>query len=590
MTEYAIAVVGAGPRGTSFLERLLARVESTGLPARGLRVVVADPAPHGAGRVWDPAQSPLYLMNTPAAFPTAAPVAGTQERLAASSCSASFLQWWTQHGADRDVRDAAGTWFPSRSEYGQYLTWLHHRVVEALEGAGVTVDRVHQRILSLACEAPARAVTLQLQDRLDTVDAAVLSLGHVPADLSADPMRAALADSASGHGLHYQPPAIPTDVDLDALPAAAPILVRGMGLNFFDLMIAVTVGRGGRFRTRPGAAPGQQLEYIASGEEPRLIAGARRGTPYRSKTTAPGFLPEGTALTHFSPEAVRGLAQQHGPLDFEEHLLPLIMADVQATYSSFGGAGTFDPRAYAAPFHGRRFSDRDEHRAAVLDWLEQDAASSAAAEGSPEKLAVKTLHAARFALKAVLTEGLVDEASRTAQIEPWFEPLSEGLASGAPVQRTEEMAALVRAGLIEVLGPSPIFAVDSSAGLFAARSPQVPDVQHTASHLIEAMMPPNRVGQADEPLIRTLLRSGEARPAVLAGAEHKGFDVSPSPHRLLSTAGEVQPIHVLGLQLSSAQWGTAIAAETGGDPRTTASTLADAEAAAAHVMDLAHRT
>ncbi|WP_258933843.1 FAD/NAD(P)-binding protein [Nesterenkonia pannonica] len=58
MTEYAIAVVGAGPRGTSFLERLLARVESTGLPARGLRVVVADPAPHGAGRVWDPAQSP----------------------------------------------------------------------------------------------------------------------------------------------------------------------------------------------------------------------------------------------------------------------------------------------------------------------------------------------------------------------------------------------------------------------------------------------------------------------------------------------------------------------------------------------------
>ncbi|WP_258933840.1 hypothetical protein [Nesterenkonia pannonica] len=148
---------------------------------------------------------------------------------------------------------------------------------------------------------------------------------------------------------------------------------------------------------------------------------------------------------------------------------------------------------------------------------------------------MKTLHAARFALKAVLTEGLVDEASRTAQIEPWFEPLSEGLASGAPVQRTEEMAALVRAGLIEVLGPSPIFAVDSSAGLFAARSPQVPDVQHTASHLIEAMMPPNRVGQADEPLIRTLLRSGEARPAVLAGAEHKGFDVSPSPHRLLST-------------------------------------------------------
>ncbi|WP_258933841.1 hypothetical protein [Nesterenkonia pannonica] len=73
-------------------------------------------------------------------------------------------------------------------------------------------------------------------------------------------------------------------MDLDALPAAAPILVRGMGLNFFDLMIAVTVGRGGRFRTRPGAAPGQQLEYIASGR-------SRASSPVRGEEPHTGPRP-----------------------------------------------------------------------------------------------------------------------------------------------------------------------------------------------------------------------------------------------------------------------------------------------------------
>lgn len=591
MTEYVIAVVGAGPRGTSFLERLLARIERDGAPARGLRVIVCDPAPHGPGKVWDPRQSHLYLMNTPAAFPTAAPAGRTLEEIPASSCSASFLDWWREHGDHDDARDQEGTWFPSRAEYGQYLVWLHQRVVEALTRTGVAVEQTHDPVLSLnGRDSCGPGLALGLPGRAQGADAAVLSLGHVDADLSTDPSRAALAEQAAQHGLHYQPPAIPTDVDLDALPAGESVLIRGMGLNFFDLMIALTQGRGGRFEQAPDAAPGQQLRYIPSGREPHLVAGSRRGTPYRAKTMTPGFVPEGTALTHFTPEAVGELLKEHEQLDFEKHLWPLILADVQAAHRSFGGDGSFDPAAYASPFAGHSFGSPEEHRCAVLRWLEEDAASSAAGEGSPEKRGVKALHAARFTIKALLMEGRITETSRGQHVEAWFEPLVEGLASGAPVQRTEEMAALVRAGVVEVLGPSPLFMVDPEHGRFTARSPHLRGVEHEARRMVEAMMPPNRVGQAGSPLVRSLLRTGTARPAAVAGAEHKGFDVTPRPHRLISRSGQEQPIHVLGLQLSSAQWGTAIAAEAGGDPRTTASTLADADAAAVRILDAARST
>ena len=43
---------------------------------------------------------------------------------------------------------------------------------------------------------------------------------------------------------------------------------------------------------------------------------------------------------------------------------------------------------------------------------------------------------------------------------------------------------------------------------------------------------------------------------------------------------------MLGLQLSSVQWGAAIAAESGGSPVGSARTLADADAAARAVLGL----
>ena len=113
----------------------------------------------------------------------------------------------------------------------------------------------------------------------------VLALGHLESRLS--PEQRDLQAAAEELGLLYLPPAVPADVDWSLVPAVKPVLVRGMGLNFFDAMGQLTEGRGGQFL--PGENGG--LSYLPSGREPLIIAASRRGTPYRAKATSPGTTP-----------------------------------------------------------------------------------------------------------------------------------------------------------------------------------------------------------------------------------------------------------------------------------------------------------
>jgi hypothetical protein len=68
-----------------------------------------------------------------------------------------------------------------------------------------------------------------------------------------------------------------------------------------------------------------------------------------------------------------------------------------------------------------------------------------------------------------------------------------------------------------------------------------------------------------------------------------GLDVAPHPYRPLGAAGSVTDgLYVLGLQLSAAQWGTAIAAEarpkTGPVYRSGQRTLRDADEIARSIL------
>ena len=638
-------LVGGGPRGVMVLERLLAQLESRdpAAPYRPLELHVVDSYPVGPGRVWRTDQSELYLMNTPSFFPTAA--AADNPGLRPSTAAQSFDQW-------RRVNPEAAlgvqrNQYPARVVYGRYLTELWSHISGALrsrpEVASLTEHRAEATSLRHRPEGGV-VLTLEPSDgsgvKTLEADAAVLALGHQRARLTAHQTR--LAEAASQHsGLHYQGPQIPSDVDWRTIEAGADVLIRGMGLNAFDILAQLTQGRGGTFH-RTGEQPGRALRYEPSGREPVMHLMSRRGIPYLPKAEVTSFVPHGVTLSYLSDAAVQALLDRHGVLDLDEHVWPLLHRDVVRNYYAtmvrtqpdiLGGpvaarrflgelvallddAGRgapvtarhaeevlqryapdrrfLDIVAYADPYRDDVFDTPQDYHEQVVSLLEQACVEATLGEDSPFMMAVGALHAGRLRMKQWIAEGKVTDSSRLKDVQAWFEPLVEGLSSGPPRWRVEQMLALHRAGLLDWIGPVPSVEVDDAG--FRARSPKVGD-EHgqgpasvSGTWLVEAMMPPNRVQAGSSRLMRQLLEEGVAAVGTLEDAEGAlqpaaGFDVTSRPHRLKAADGSAdENVFVLGLQLAGVQWGTAIAAEAGQDPAGRAMSLGDAEAIAAALL------
>ena len=615
------AVIGAGPRGTSVLERLLANWSVSAPAGVRLHIDVIDPFPAGPGHVWQPGQSRLYLMNTQSFYPTLVP---EDAGLAAPVAGTTFDRWRTAQQqnplpglSDEERAELAvlGSGdFPSRAIYGRYLRSTVEELLAALPG-GVTIE-VHQATATAARRQPDGKFEIEL-DAVEpddgepdggarlTVDSVVLALGHLASRLS--PEQRELQSAAAQFGLRYLPPAVPADVDWGVVPAQEPVLVRGMGLNFFDVMGQLTEGRGGKFVESENG-----LEYLPSGQEPFIFAASRRGTPYRSKANLAGYYPESVTLRYFTPKAIGRFAAAGIVPAFDLDLWPLLHRDALWTYyttlvrsqadavqdhaaflkelevalhphahstgrweDDFNAVvgrhvhpgSRLDLRGLAAPLSGRSFASRAELGAAVVDYLDDDARRSARGEDDPIKMAIGALHRGRAVLKTVVADGGITDESWVAGLRGWFESLVEGLASGPPALRAEQLAALARAGIVSFVGPDPKFGVDRGKRAFTAASPWVRGGAAEARTLVEALAPANRVALNESPLLEQLLTDGIVRPRTMMTVEgtpvqSSGLDVRPHPYRPVAANGEVNDrLYVLGLQLSATQWGTAIAAE-----------------------------
>lgn len=640
-TEFNLAIVGAGPRGTSVVERLAALAQKLGESAVHVRVTVFDPYRPGSGHVWSPQQSPNFLMNTPASFPTVAPERTAQE------IGLSFRQFAAARGDGKQMSEAHATQlravtdgtYPSRALYGEYLEHVYDRSVQALnshpnfEVQHIPAEVVAVRPLTSGYQLEYRkAEQKRGSETALVVDSVVLALGHQSAELN--PWQKQLQRSAQNAGATYMPPNVPADLDYSQFAAGEPALMRGLGLNFFDGMAELTIGRGGFFRETAGE-PGHRFEYVASGREPELIVASRRGTPYWGKPVVDQFIPAEITLHYFDADELTGrLAEARAgnpdaALIFSRHIWPSLHRDILLAYyrqcavvcsehwdisledflagleeildaehhegnqvwlgklreyiAQFPQLAWLDVPALARPFDQRGFGSSEEYQEAVRAYLEDNAVHSAAGLDDPLSRAIMTMNLGRMVIKDLVANGVLDEQSRIEEVQAHFEPLVEGLSSGPPLERIEQLLALSRAGLVTFVGPEPEFSFDEVNGQFTAASPWVDSEVHTASILCEAMMPANRVKQNNTELMVQLLADHVARVHSWNNAEGdtlpgSGFDVVGEPYRLVNAEGLAhRGIFVLGLQLSSFQWGTAIAAQAGDITNPAARTLKDAQ-------------
>ncbi|MFJ6742322.1 FAD/NAD(P)-binding protein [Streptomyces sp. NPDC091279] len=593
----SVALVGAGPRGTGVLERLCASVPEL-LPAgRRLTVHVVDPASPGSGRVWRTGQSGELLMNTVACQVTLF----TDESVECAGPirpGPSLFEWAAgELGPDE---------YPSRALYGRYLEWVFARVVrQAPAAVRVAVHRA--RAVELA-DGARGLQTLTLDDGrvLDGLAAVVLAQGHLPVVADAETVR--LAGYARRYGLRHLAPANPADLDLSVIAPGEPTLLRGLGLNFFDHTALLTTGRGGRFVAGEGG-----LRYLPSGREPRLYAGSRRGVPYQARgDNAKGAYGRHAPLV-LTPEVIAGFrkrADSGEAPDFLAEIWPLVAKEVETVYYTaltrrpdladrFLAVPHGDPQEalildelgvapedrwnwdrLSRPYAEREFTDPEQWQAWLLAHLRSDAAQAALGNvAGPLKAALDVLRDLRNEIRLVVDHGGLTGVSRRDHLDRWYTPLNAFLSIGPPRRRIEELAALMEAGVVRVLGPR--LEVREEGGAWLARSPDVPGSEVRVTALIEARLPEPGLRRTADPLLTRLLRTGGCRPHVVDGYETGGLDVTGRPYHLTDRQGRSHARRfAFGVPTEGVHWVTAAGARPGVD----SVTLSDADAVARAVL------
>lgn len=371
---HSVAIIGAGPRGLSVLERIVdlaaerfsdaefsdaessdsdgSSVDLSSANGGGadtspsIVIHLIDPYPPGAGIVWRTDQPETLLMNTTIAEQTIFPDSSCSFVSADDCFGPDMAQWYRDMGG-ADPVDAT---FPSRTLYGRYLRDSYARIrdmapdfVEIIEyptKVESVIDLPPVEPLGHTSTDP-ETVPPQLVRCEDgtaiIASAVVLAVGHIPSAQTEE--RARLAAFAQRNGGRYIPQGLPAEAPVAEVGPGNRVIIRGMGLNYFDLQTLFTHERGGRFDPDPDISG--ELRYARSGQEPRLLLGSRRGVPYRSKPICQAHPRSSWPLRYFTRENIALLAglddldgDRKAGARFNDQLWPLILADLRLAYYS----------------------------------------------------------------------------------------------------------------------------------------------------------------------------------------------------------------------------------------------------------------
>lgn len=579
-----LAVIGAGPRGVGFLERLAANLPGL---AGDVAIVVhlIDPHPPGAGRIWRRDQSPLLKLNSMARDVTMFTDASSTidgpirpgpslvewaERVRAGEIAIELDDARVRH----EIEHLAGDSFPTRRLQSAYLDWFYRRAVTALPA---TVE-VHEARAVRVDDAPdgTQTVVLDTGDSVD-VDLVLYALGHTGGAPSAE--HAGLGDFAARHGLLYVPPDFTADADTSGIDAGEPVIVRGMGLAAVDLTVLLTEGRGGSFV--PSTSLPGQLDYLPSGSEPVLYLGSRRGVPYHSKISSTLAAPR-PAQRFFSAAIARELEASHDSLDFARDVWPLIAAELQwgyyhelfvghpdrvrITWDAFAPfleryrfdsarlraavaaavpnpVDRFDLDDFDRPLDGVRVDSPDELQQRLRYYIGLDLHARSAPEHSATLGLFTSLLYALFDLGSIIDSPKWSARSLAVDLRYRWPNFFSFVASGPPAHRLDELLALSRAGIVRFLGPD--LAVRADAGGFFAASSPIVDGETRARVLVDARLPDASVATTDSAVLRSLVESGAGREQLVADRHFAGSTgrlvVRQGDARVIGADGEPHP-------------------------------------------------
>ncbi|MFJ8630214.1 FAD/NAD(P)-binding protein [Streptomyces sp. NPDC093568] len=563
-----LVIVGAGPRATGLLERIAANAPELWDGTRELRIHLVDPHPPGPGRIWRQEQSALLRMNSMAEDVTmftdeSSTIDGpVRPGPSLAEWAAQFSGTGPRHapyaepadpGVLAELRSLAGSDFPTRRAQSAYLDWVFRRALAELPPT-VTVEW-HRTTATAVTGPPDGPQQVHLADRAGplTADLVVLAQGHLGSTPTAEHREHAAF--ARRHGRFHLPPEFSADADLSALRPGEPVILRGFGLAFIDLMAMLTEGRGGAFRTEADGT----LTYLPSGREPVLYVGSRRGVPYHSKTRYRLQGPRPPLPRHFGPEAVDALLAEGRALDLRRDVWPLMAKEIgfghyhelfhahpertalpwpdfAAAYDRLDwyaegmtalvakavpdSADRLDFEELDHPLDGLAFAAPDAFQDHLRDLIARDVARREDPRFSADLGAFLALLSVYGQLPRLVASGRLTARSVAEQLDGWWHGFFSFLASGPPGFRLRQLLALSRAGIVRFLGAGVRIGTDERGGTFTASSPTVPGHTVHATALVEAYLPGPSLEHTEDPLLRDLHRAGALAEEVIADPTH----------------------------------------------------------------------
>ncbi|HET6858782.1 MAG TPA: FAD/NAD(P)-binding protein [Streptomyces sp.] len=604
---HRIAVVGSGPRGLSVIERLAARLakaaedgppgaaagesqgETLGGPAGGpvepVEIYLIDPVEVGCGRIWRSDQPDWFMMNTVAdeisAF-SGIPDDGPHR----AGAGPSFGEWWRATDPDHPGPNS----YAPRAVYGRYMRYVLNAARAGLP-PGVRLHEVRLSVDDLTRTADGYRLRLSDGSRL-SVDKVVLTTGHARPEPSGE-QRELAEFAAARPRLRYVRGDSAADMPLAGIPAGSKVGVLGLGLAFYDVMAALTIGRGGAFKEDDGGG----LTYLPSGDEPVLVAGSRSGMPLpaRGRNQKSATNPYRPVL--FTVERVRH-GHPGGPVDFRADVMPWLQAEMSLVYHAteirhrFGAAAAeeftaelavpvgeappdvpavaarhgvddlppLDLDRLARPFAGRRYPDHAAFERDLVALLRRDLGEAARGNvDSPLKAALDVLRDTRWVIRAFADYSGLNPRSHREDFLGWYVPRSAFLAAGPPAVRLEQTVALIAAGVLRIVGPDARFAPDPATGRFVTYSPQVPGSRTVVDTVLDARIPTPNVHQDPSALTRSLREQG-IWTSYVNGAGDERFDtggvaVTGSPYHPLGGDGQADAgLYVLGIPTEHTRW------------------------------------
>jgi uncharacterized NAD(P)/FAD-binding protein YdhS len=579
--EHHIIIVGAGPRGTYCLRRVLLHLEKHPLKRPVNIHVIEKSGRFGGGGIHSVTQPDYLLLNTIGSQITA--FGDDDETARASEARKTLHGYLVNQGLPIGPND-----YPSRAQHGHYLAAMFNWAEEN-KPSGVSLHRHPASAVDI--EPGPKDTQRVVLDNGETLVAneILLLTGHAENRIVPGSAVEAWADfaqrqQAQKKNVSYLHLVYPISQKTHAIQPGETVYVIGMGLTAIDVLKTLTIGRGGKF---------QNGGYTASGNEPFIIIGSRLGLPYSARAhNQKSHQYKGKLLT---PQRIAELKKNKSKVDFREDLLPLILQEMEYVYYStllgesfgqkllacvsgnererlvaanvpvakrFSWEGLFNPFRHLeteTPAGQPWFSSLPSYVAFVLDYLRRDIAEAEKGNmTSPLKTAIDAvLRDLRDPLRSIVDRGGLTAASHR-YFERGFNRANNRIAVGPPVSSTRELVILAEKGIVSFSGPMPRLSMDEDRGSFVVESDQVAGSRRSVQHVLNGRIHGVDNKNDTSPLIQNLFRRKMIRNFVNQDEtgvyELGGLDVTDDFH-IIGAEGQAHPhICALGIPLEGKFW------------------------------------